>query len=223
MSKLLNFLIVLGVCVTQVSVGAEPTPAILDHEVLFHWNDLKETEDQFNFYSVELAHHRLEAELALSKLQMDQRLFQKSALSEFDLKKSQKDYDLKTAELEMSQGKIKERMIYLEVKKQTLAAKQGKRPSIKTTAQLYADDWKAKLDLGYIWVKRAQIELDFATYHLNQVKSLNSKDVSTYEELLEVAEVKKEKEANLAVLQNRLKTLQYNYEEAQKIADELKP
>jgi len=224
MSKKPILLLVLGLCFANFSFGAEPPQmANLDHETLFHWNDLKETEDQLNFFKVEQEHRKLEAELALTKLQMDQRLYQKAALSEFDLKKSQKNYDLKSNEFELAQGKLRERLIYIEIKKQTVNAKLGKRPSIKETAQLYSDDWKAKLELGNIWVKGAQIELDFANYHYNQVKTLNSKEALTYEELLEVTEAKKEKETNLAILQERLKTLQKNYEEAQKLADELKP
>lgn len=224
MSKTHSLILVLGLSLATFLSGAEPPSAdIIDHEVLFHWNDLKETEDQLNFYKVEKEHLRLEAELALTKLQMDQRLRQKAAISEFELKKSKRDSDLKATEFEQSEGKFKERLIYIEIKKQTVNAKLGKRPSIKETAQLYADDWKAKLELGSSWVKRAQIELDFADYNYNQVKDLNSKDVSTYEELLEVTEVKKEKETNLAVMQERLKALQKNYEEAQKLADELKP
>lgn len=224
MSKQLNLLLVLGLSLASFLSGTEPPSTdIIDHEVLFHWNDLKETEDQLNFYKVEKEHLRLQSELALAQLQINERLYQKSAMTEFDLKKSKTDYELKATECEQAEGKFNERLIYIEIKKQTVDAKLGKRPSIKTTAQLYADDWKAKLALGSSWVKRAQIELDFANYHYNVTKTLNSKDVSTYEELLEVTETKREKETNLAVMQQRLKTLQKNYEEAQKLADELKP
>lgn len=224
MSKKTTLLLVLALCFTNLSIGAEPPPTTtLDHEALFSLNDLKETEDQLNIYKVEHEHLRLQTELALIKLQIDRRLYQKAVISEFDLKESEKNYDLKSNEFALAQGKIKERLIYVEIKKQIANKKLGKKSSVKETAQLYADDWKAKLELGTLWIKGAQIELDFATFQYNQVKKLNFNNSASYEELLEVTEVKNEKEISLVILQERLKALQKNYDEAQKLADDLKP
>jgi hypothetical protein len=193
----------------------------MDPKVLFHWNDLKESEDRVKFYKLELDREKYEAELALTQYQMDQRLFSKGALTELNLKKSEKNSTIHNANVVAGDLKVRERLIDIEIKKQTLAAWQGKKISIKFAAQLYADDWKAKLELGKVLLRIGQAELDFNNYHYDVVKRLNSKEMAQLEEVLEVLRDKQQSEANVSMLSGRLKALQETCEEAQKIADQI--
>jgi len=195
----------------------------LDHEGLFHWNDFKEIEDQIKFFEIEAEHQKYEVELAQAKFKIDQRLHNSKAISDIDFMKSKMDVEVKAANLDAATRKVKERRIYIEIKKQTLEARQGKTPPLKKTAQLYADGWKAKLEVGKALVSRAQAELDYANFHYRSVEQLQNHNVATLEELLEVSAEKKEKEASVSMLTERLKSLEQTSAEAQKIADDLMP
>ena len=83
----------------------------LDHESLFHWNDLKEIEDQIKFFQLEENHQKFELDLASQKYAIDQRLYQKQAIAELELKESQMNFEVKTANLEAAGLKVKERLI----------------------------------------------------------------------------------------------------------------
>mgnify|MGYP006272970193 FL=1 len=193
----------------------------LDHESLFHWNDLKEIEDQIKFFQLEENHQKFELDLASQKYAIDQRLYQKQAIAELELKESQMNFEVKTANLEAAGLKVKERLIYIEIKKQTLAKKNSKK-ELKKTAQLYADDWKAKYELGQVLIKRAQSELNYANLVYDRTYKLkNSDSAISLEEFLEATQKKKEKEANVSMLMDRVKSLYQTYEEAQKLADQL--
>lgn len=193
----------------------------LDHESLFHWNDLKEIEDQIKFFQLEENHQKFELDLASQKYAIDQRLYQKQAIAEMELKESQMNFEVKTANLEAAGLKVKERLIYIEIKKQTLAKKNSKK-ELKKTAQLYADDWKAKYELGQVLIKRAQSELNYANLVYDRTYKLkNSDSAISLEEFLEATQKKKEKEANVSMLMDRVKSLYQTYEEAQKLADQL--
>lgn len=207
----------------ETSVGLfSPTELFsMDPKVLFHWNDLKESEDQVKFFKVELDREKFEAELALTQYQMDQRLFSKGALTELNLKKSEKNSTIHNANVVAADLKVRERLIDIEIKKQTLASWQGKKISVKFAAQLYADNWKAKFELAKVLLRIAQADLDFNNYHYDVVKKLNSKEMAQLEEVLEVLKDKQQSEASVSMLTDRLKTLQETYEEAQKIADEI--
>jgi hypothetical protein len=193
----------------------------MDPKVLFHWNDLKESEDRIKFFKLELDREKFEAELALTQYQMDQRLFSKGALTELNLKKSEKNSIIHTANVMSADLKVRERLIDIEIKKQTLAAWEGKKISVKFAAQLYADDWKAKLEMAKLVLRIAQAELDYNNYHYDVVKRLNSKEMAQLEEVLEVLRDKQQSEASVSMLIGRLKSLQETTDEAQKIADQI--
>ena len=179
----------------------------LDHEFLFHWNDLKEIEDQIKFFQLEENHQKFELDLASQKYAIDQRLYQKQAVAELELKESQMNFEVKTANLEAAGLKVKERLIYIEIKKQTLAKKNSKQ-ELKKTAQLYADDWKAKYELGQVLIKRAQSELNYANLVYDRTYKLKNSDAAiSLEEFLEATQKKKEKEANVSMLMDRVKSL----------------
>jgi hypothetical protein len=193
----------------------------MDPKVLFHWNDLKESEDRIKLFKLELDREKFEAELALTQYQMDQRLFSKGALTELNLKKSEKNSIVHTASVMSADLKVRERLIDIEIKKQTLAAWEGKKISVKFAAQLYADDWKAKLEMAKLVLRIAQAELDYNNYHYDVVKRLNSKAMAQLEEVLEVLRDKQQSEASVSMLIGRLKSLQETTDEAQKIADQI--
>jgi hypothetical protein len=193
----------------------------MDPKVLFHWNDLKESEDRIKLFKLELDREKFEAELALTQYQMDQRLFSKGALTELNLKKSEKNSIVHTASVMSADLKVRERLIDIEIKKQTLAAWEGKKISVKFAAQLYADDWKAKLEMAKLVLRIAQAELDYNNYHYDVVKRLNSKEMAQLEEVLEVLRDKQQSEASVSMLIGRLKSLQETTDEAQKIADQI--
>jgi hypothetical protein len=193
----------------------------MDPKILFHWNDLKESEDRIKFFKLELDREKFEAELALTQYQMDQRLFSKGALTELNLKKSEKNSIVHTASVMSADLKVRERLIDIEIKKQTLAAWEGKKISVKFAAQLYADDWKAKLEMAKLLLRIAQAELDYNNYHYDVVKRLNSKEMAQLEEVLEVLRDKQQSEASVSMLIGRLKSLQETTDEAQKIADQI--
>jgi hypothetical protein len=193
----------------------------MDPKVLFHWNDLKESEDRIKFFKLELDREKFEAELALTQYQMDQRLFSKGALTELNLKKSEKNSIIHTASVMSADLKVRERLIDIEIKKQTLASWEGKKISVKFAAQLYADDWKAKLEMAKLVLRIAQAELDYNNYHYDVVKRLNSKEMAQLEEVLEVLRDKQQSEASVSMLIGRLKSLQETTDEAQKIADQI--
>jgi hypothetical protein len=193
----------------------------MDPKILFHWNDLKESEDRIKFFKLELDREKFEAELALTQYQMDQRLFSKGALTELNLKKSEKNSIVHTANVMSADLKVRERLIDIEIKKQTLAAWEGKKISVKFAAQLYADDWKAKLEMAKLVLRIAQAELDYNNYHYDVVKRLNSKEMAQLEEVLEVLRDKQQSEASVSMLIGRLKSLQETTDEAQKIADQI--
>jgi hypothetical protein len=193
----------------------------MDPKVLFHWNDLKESEDRIKFFKLELDREKFEAELALTQYQMDQRLFSKGALTELNLKKSEKNSIIHTANVMSADLKVRERLIDIEIKKQTLAAWEGKKISVKFAAQLYADDWKAKLEMAKLVLRIAQAELDYNNYHYDVVKRLNSKEMAQLEEVLEVLRDKQQSEASVSMLIGRLKSIQETTDEAQKIADQI--
>jgi len=193
----------------------------MDPKILFHWNDLKESEDRIKFFKLELDREKFEAELALTQYQMDQRLFSKGALTELNLKKSEKNSIVHTANVMSADLKVRERLIDIEIKKQTLAAWEGKKISVKFAAQLYADDWKAKLEMAKLLLRIAQAELDYNNYHYDVVKRLNSKEMAQLEEVLEVLRDKQQSEASVSMLIGRLKSLQETTDEAQKIADQI--
>ena len=193
----------------------------MDPKILFHWNDLKESEDRIKFFKLELDREKFEAELALTQYQMDQRLFSKGAVTELNLKKSEKNSIIHTANVMAADLKVRERLIDIEIKKQTLAAWEGKKISVKFAAQLYADDWKAKLELAKVFLRVAQAELDFNNYHYDVVKKLNSKAMAQLEEVLEVLRDKQQSETSVSMLTGRLKDLQETTDEAQKIADQI--
>ena len=93
---------------------------------------------------------------------------------------------------------------------------------MKKTAQLYADDWKAKYELGQVLIKRAQSELNYANLVYDRTYKLkNSDSAISLEEFLEATQKKEEKEANVSMLMDRVKSLYQTYEEAQKLADQL--
>jgi multidrug resistance efflux pump len=207
---------------TWSAIPPKLEPRNLDAEVLFHWNDLKETEDQLHIFQLEEQHQTYELELAQRKFEIDQKLHAKQAITNFELMKSKSDVQVKAANLEAASLKIKEQLIALELKKLALEAKQSKKVSLKKIAQLYSDDWKAKYNLGLALVRQAQAELDFVNYHYETISKLNDLDVSALEEILEVTQQKKEKEASVKTLSQRLVTLLKTSNEAQKVADELK-
>ena len=224
MPKTLLILLFVVSCIHGFSLEIPELEAkSIDHEVLFHWNDLKEIEDQIKFFEIEAEHQKYELELAEAKFRMDQRLHNSKAITDLDFMKSKADVEVKGANLEAATLKVKERLIYIEIKKQNLQARQGKRPSLKKTAQLYADDWKAKFEIGKALVVRGQAELDFINFKYTCVEKLQNHNVSTLEELLEVSEQKKEKESNVVMLTARLKALEKTSQDAQQIADDLTP
>lgn len=193
----------------------------LNHETLFHLNELREAEDQINFFQLDLAHSKAKLELLTFQVETSRRLFQTGAATEFELKTSEKNLNLLTSTIEIETLKMEQQLLNIAIKKNTLLSKEGRPTSLKATAQLFADQWKVKLNSGTVAVKLAQIELDFAYYYFKKIDQLTVKSVSTIEDLYEASKDKKKAEESVIILTNRLISLEKNYLEAQEIADKL--
>lgn len=221
---MLNKLIMFSVLFSIPAFSVD-TPFIslerLNHETLFHLNELREAEDQINFFQLALDHSKAKLEFMTFQVETTRRLFQRGAATEVDLKTSEKNLNLLLATIEMETLKMEQQLLNITIKKHSLLSKEGRPTSLKEMAQLFADQWKVKLKLGTVAVKLAQIELDFANYEFKKVEYLTSKHVSVIEDLYEVSKDKKKAEESVTILTNRLISLEKNYLEGQDIANKL--
>ncbi len=221
---MLNNLIIFSVLFSITAFSAD-TPLIsrqrLNHETLFHLNELREAEDQINFFQLALDHSKAKLEFMTFQVQTTRGLFQRGAATEVDLKTSEKNLNLLLATIEMETLKMEQQLLNITIKKHSLLSKEGRPTSLKEMAQLFADQWKVKLKLGTVAVKLAQIELDFAYYYFKKIDYLTAKNVSTIEDLYEASQDKKQAEESVTILTNRLISLEKNYLEAQDIANKL--